>query len=119
MELDEYLVQRTANAGLLFTIHLLMPFGQIEIAYEGVMHQRLQHHTHEARLAHVIEPSEANGAAGEEGRIVDDELVFFGRGRIFILALLAYTGLVRLQFQEYGNVVFAPFNSLLASRSGS
>jgi hypothetical protein len=89
MEFGKHLVQGAANTSFPFAVCLLMSFGEIEIAYEWVVHQCLQYDAHETGLAHVIETAEANSATGKEGRVGDYHFVLFGRGRVFILALLA------------------------------
>ena len=67
-----------------------MSFGEIEIPYEWIVNQSLEDDAHEARLAHVVKASEANGATGEKGRVVDDKFVLFGGGWIFESTFLSY-----------------------------
>jgi hypothetical protein len=78
MELDEHLIQRTAYARLFLALRRLVTFGEVEVSDEGVVHKGLQDNGHEACLAHVVQAAEADGAAGEEGRVADYELVVRG-----------------------------------------
>lgn len=90
MKLDKHFVEGAAHTRLLLAVCLLVSLGQVEVAYEGVVDEGLENNAHEARLAHVVETAQAYGAAGEKGGVADYELVVFGRGRVFVLALLAY-----------------------------
>lgn len=67
-----------------------MPLGEVEVPYEGIVYQSLQHHAHEARLSHVVEPAEANRSTGKEGGVAYGHLVVLGGGHVFDLALFAY-----------------------------